>query len=65
LKGLVGLMMVTDGRGGGDGWKLGLDWALADVAVPSASSPTKAVREIVIAACIVRLFEIIGILQLA
>jgi len=58
-------MMVTDGRGGGDGWKLGLDWALADVAVPSASSPTKAVREIVIAARIVRLFEIIGILQLA
>jgi hypothetical protein len=58
-------MMVTDGRGGWDGWKLGLDWALTDVAVPSASSPTKAIREIVMAACIVRWFEIIGILQLA
>ena len=42
--------MVTDGRGGWDGWKLGLDWTLTDVAVPSASSPTKAVREIVMAA---------------
>jgi hypothetical protein len=60
----MGLMMVSGGRGGGDGWKLGLNWALADVAVPSASSPTKTVREIVIAACIVRWFEIIDILQL-
>jgi hypothetical protein len=40
--------MVTGGRGGGGVWKLGLDWALADVAVPSASRLTKVVREIVI-----------------
>jgi hypothetical protein len=57
-------MIVTGGRCGGGGWKLSLDWALADVAVASASSPTKAVREIAMAA-IARWFEIIGILQLA
>jgi hypothetical protein len=56
--------MVTGGRGGGGGW-LGLDWAPADVAMPSASSPTKAVRKIVMTAGIVRWLEIIGILQLA
>jgi hypothetical protein len=37
-------MMVIGERGGGVGWKLGLDWALADVAVPSTSSPKKAAR---------------------
>jgi hypothetical protein len=57
--------MVTGGCCGGGGSKLDLDWGLADVAVPSASSPTKAVREIVMAACIVRWLEIIGIVQLA